>query len=139
MPDTVTSRWIYPPNWDGSTYTTRHGNRRYVKLITNVSDGSGESDVVKIDMSNHKTVDGIAASKLVLDRVECILYGFTRVLLEFDVSTDETLIVLQDTCDLKFPGGISPDGTGGTGDVILTTAGAAAGNTYTITLHYRVK
>lgn len=143
MADTVTSRWVYPPNWDGSTYSTGQINKRHVLRITSLCDGTGESGVVKINISDHLNEAGATATVIVLEKLEYSVQGFTTVTLLFDHTADVTVAILNDleegTKDWTKVGGIVDNGSGGAGDLLLTTAGDTAGDTYDITLTYRVK
>ena len=143
MADAVTSRYVYPPNWDGATYAANQRTKRFVKRITNVCDGTGESGVVKIDISAHKNEAGTTATVIVLEKLEYSVQGFTTVTLLFDHTTDVTVAILIDleegVKDWTNVGGLVDNGSGGAGDLLLTTTGNTAGDTYDITMTYRVK
>jgi len=139
MADTVTAKWLYPPNWDGY-YPTNQGHKRYVKMLTNISDATGETNVRKITVADHLTTEGKQATKLVLEKISCIGYGLTSIVLNFDVASKEVAAVLPDTYEVVFPGGgVSTSDEEGTGDLLLTTNGAASGSSYALIITYRVK
>lgn len=118
------------------------GTKKYVVRITNESDGTGESGVVKVDKSTLTTTDGAEPSKFVVDRIEWTVTGFNYVTLAFDHDTDDELAVLSGSGykDYEDVGGLSdPASSGGTGDIILTTDGAFDGASYDITLYLRMK
>lgn len=119
------------------------GKRRRIIQCQNVSDGTGESDVVKVDVSTLVGPNGSAPTTAVIERVEYNIQGFTSVRIEFDATTDSKAITLgtgMGVLDWTFGGGIiDPKASGYTGDVLFTTAGAVSGATYDITLFLRLK
>lgn len=119
------------------------GRRRYVARFTNVSDGTGESAVKKVDVSTLVGPDGTPPTHTVIEWVEYDIQGFTDVRLLFDATTDDTAVILgpgQGSLDFTGYGGLKdPKSSGTTGDIMLTTTGAASGDTYTITLALRLK
>lgn len=141
MSDTVTTRYIYPPNWDGFYEASDIGHQRYTVQLTCVSDGTGESDVRKIIVADHLNREGATATSLVIEEIRCVGYGFTSLTLSFDRDPEVTLAVIGDTETYKYrrEGGLADNGVGGTGDVFLTSAGANSGDTYDLTIIYRVK
>lgn len=128
MADTVTTKTIF------------NSPRKLVVELTNLSDGTGESNVVKVDKSTFTGLNGIEPSKLV---VEKIVYDVSsmRVLLTWDQTSDETIAVLQGhgCLNWKKSGGNIGANSGGAGDILLTTANHAVGDGYQITLHLRKK
>lgn len=116
---------------------------RYSVRLTNVSDATGESAVVKVDKSGLTgPLRGVEPGSLTLEEARWSIQGFTSVRLFWDHTADDEMMVLsgQGYEDFRPQGGLrDPRSTGGTGDVLLTTAGAASGATYDITLHFRKK
>ena len=142
MADEVFIDWIYPPNWNGETNV---GYRRITVNFTGVSDATGETDVVKVNLSEWRTRNGNVPSKTVVERIHYSIDGLT-LRLEWDRTPDK-LIALLDGADgpmdgemdwTKF-GGKVDDGEGGTGDIILTTTDYTSGDTYNVTLTLRLK
>jgi hypothetical protein len=116
-------------------------NRRAIRL-TNVSDGTGESAVVKIDKSAFTGPDGTEPTTISIEEIFWNIQGFTSIRLFWDHTTDDEIVVLSGSGYLDFTklGGLDdPASSGETGDVILTTAGAVSGATYTIVLVVRFK
>lgn len=128
MADTVTTKVVFS------------GKRRYVVHLTNTSDGTGESNVVKVDKSTLTGLNGAEPSKLVIEKIHYDVASM-RVLLTWDQTSDETIAVLQNIGKLDWTkqGGLVGANTGGTGDILLTTANQASGDGYDITLHLRLK
>lgn len=131
MPDTVTSETIY------------NGRRRKIVHLTNVSDGSGESGVIKVDISTITFGDGRVPTYSTVDMVDYNIQGFSSVRLYWDHTTDDEITILPEGAGCIHFGALGgktdPRTTGGTGDILLTTAGAASGATYDITLYLRPK
>lgn len=131
MADAVTSEYVF------------NGQKRKLLHLTNISDGTGESDVVKIDVSALTFESGLTPTYVTVDRIEYNIQGFTSVLLEFDATTDDELAVLPSGMGaidfFAYGGKTDPKTTGTTGDVLLTTAGAASGATYDIRIEFRPK
>ena len=115
--------------------------RRRVYRFTNISDGTGESGVVKIDKSAITGPDGTEPSKIVVEKIEYDISGMT-VRLYWDHTTDDEIAVISGAgyMDWTSVGGlVDPGSAGDTGDVLLTTNAHTAGDTYTITLYVRLK
>ena len=131
MADTVDSKVIFA------------GTRRRVVRLTNVSDATGESAVVKVDVSALTGPDGTAPTYTVVEEIQYAIQGFTSVRLFWDATTDDEIAVLPAGSGylsyVDAGGMVDPKSSGTTGDIVLTTAGAVAGATYDITLVIRLK
>lgn len=127
MADTVTSTKIVD------------GPKKVVYKFTNSSDGTGESAVLKVDVSALETgPGGKTCTGVSIDSIIFITTGM-KVKLLWDATTDETILeVPEDVAgELIFDhiGGIpKTTATGVTGDILFTTTGHAAGDGYTIIL-----
>ena len=119
------------------------GTRRHTVRLTNISDGTGETTVVKVDASTLIGPSGSAPSRLMVEKVEGTVQGFSSVHLFFDATTNDELAVLGSGytyLDWNFEGGsVDPASSGTTGDILLTTIGATATATYDITITFRLK
>lgn len=114
------------------------GRRNYKIKLTNISDGTGESAVSKIDISTLVGPDGTnAPSYFAVHSIEYDVQGFTSVVLYFDATADDELAILSGQGFFNYDGALfnDPQSTGTTGDIKLTTNGATSGATYDITLH----
>ncbi len=121
--------------------TVFSGIRRQVVHLTNESDGTGESAVVKVDISS-KTYKGLPAGSSTIDMIEYSVAGFNYVVLEWAHDTNDEIAILsgQGLIEWRDVGGKKdPRSAGGTGDMVLTTDVAADGAMYDITIHYRPK
>ena len=146
MSDTVNVRWIYPPNPAGYL-PDKGGFKRVVLQLTGVSDGTGETDVVKLKLSDLRTPSGNVPSRTAIERIEYQVYGLT-VTLEWDRRPHETIAVLNaavgaDSGSRSYRSGgglVDPGESGdGTGDILLTTTNADSGDSYDINLVVRLK
>lgn len=115
-----------------SSQTIIDGARNVVMKFTNTSDGTGEAAVLKVDVS---ALSG-APSTVSIKRIHYSVAGMVVRLL-WDATTDVTIVDLQgdghlDAC--AFGGLPNNAGAGVTGDILLTTVGHTAGDSYTIIL-----
>ena len=127
MADTVTSQ------------TIQDGERVAVLKFTNVSDGTGESAVKKVDVSALTTNSaGESCTSVSIARIYWACVGM-RVNIEFDASTNVLAIPLpadstgDEYYDL-FSGIPNNAGSGVTGDIDFTTVGHSSGDAYSIIL-----
>ena len=126
MADAVTSQTVFD------------GERVAVMKFTNISDGTGETAVLKVDVSAlNPSAFGKACDGVTLDRIHASINGMSVSLL-WDADTDVPAVILAPgmyTFDhgkrIQIPNNA---GTGKTGDVLFTTIGASAGDTYSIVL-----
>lgn len=111
------------------------------KLVVNImslSDGTGESAVIKVDKSTFTGPNGLEPSELRIDKICGDCSGMTLYLYA-DHTTDVVVARIGGTgifCkDLQNVGGLHTSGAGDTGDITLTTAGHTAGDSYDLTLY----
>lgn len=123
-----------------TTTTVFNGISKLVVHLTNVSDGTGESAVVKVDKSTFTGPNGLEPTNFVFEKIEYDVSSM-RVHIQLDRTTDQTVAVLQGIgcLDWRASGGLLKASAGDTGDVLLTTANHAAGDGYDITLYLRKK
>lgn len=129
--------------------TLYNGDGRHGKVIHMVGViDTAETDVAKVDISTYTTPLGATPTYTVIDKIEYSVGGAGYVLLEWDGDTDDEIAVLtgQGCIDwTSFGGKVDPRTAGGTGDILLTTAGTAAAIsatnivTYDIVLYLRMK
>ena len=123
-----------------ATQTIQDGGETAIFRFTNVSDGTGESAVTKIDVSGLTTNP---VTKMSCDSVSIEKIWFSNigmgVKIYFDATTDVLVIQLPadwtDELDFSEFSGI-PDnaGSGTTGDIQFTTVGHSSGDSYTIVI-----
>ena len=110
--------------------------------FTNISDGTGESAVKKIDVSALSTnQQGQACTRVTIDEIWWQCNGM-KVQVLFDASTDLLCIKLGENQsghhDYSSFGGLTNNaGSGVTGDIMFTTVGHSSADTYTITMKVR--
>ena len=125
MADAVTSQTIID------------GSKTAVLKFTNVSDGSGESAVTKVDVSALSSNSiGQSCTGASIRKIWWQCIGM-KVQILFDASTDVLAIELGENQsgyhDYSHFGGIPNNaGSGKTGDIQFTTVGHASGDTYTV-------
>ena len=114
------------------------GTRRYIVRLTNISDGTGESAVKKVDISTLTNGKGVAPTRVNVESIQWSIQGFSSVKLLWDHTTDDELAVLgagNGYRDFSQAGVLKdPSSAGDTGDILLTTVGASATATYDIVL-----
>ena len=113
-------------------------NRRAVIKLTNISDGTGESAVTKVDVSGLATNEGRTCTGVTIEKIWWQCVGM-KVNILFDASTDVLAIQLGENQsgdhDYSAFGGLPNNaGSGVTGDIKFTTVGHSSGDTYTIIL-----
>lgn len=105
--------------------------------FTNVSDGTGETAVTKVDISNLAVVP----DEVRIDKIKYAIFG-QQVTLLWDASTNVTATVLpagQDEFDFTDAPITNNAGAGKTGDILLTTANPDSGDAYDLTLYMTKK
>lgn len=122
-----------------TTQTIIDGERNCVIKFTNVSDGTGESAVAKVDVSAlASNAAGVACSEVRVLRISHAVVGMSVQLL-LDATSNVLLAELAESSnghmDFKDFGGLPNNaGSGKTGDILFTTKGHSSGDTYSITL-----
>ena len=116
MADAVTSQTLFD------------GDKHVVMKFTNISDGSGESAVKKVDVSAlNSDIYGNTCSSVAIEKIWWQCIGM-KVRLFFDATSDAFIIELGENQsgyhDYSEFGGIANNaGSGKTGDVDFTTVG----------------
>ena len=130
-----------------TSQTLSDGDRVAVVKFTNISDGSGEASVKKVDVS--ALANNSAGAACALATIEQVWYdiGGMRVALEWNATTNVVAAVLGGSAavgtasgymDFRSFGGIkNTEASGVNGDIDLTTHGHTAHDHYTIVLQLR--
>jgi len=131
----------------------QNDKRAYKLHLTCISDGTNETNVVKVDKSTLQSISGGAPSRLDIASVRWNIQGMGYVKLAWDHTTPDTALVLSGNGYDSFSGdgfpeagGVSgnspsqgllkdPQSAGGTGNLLLTTFGATGNSSYDITLN----
>lgn len=118
-----------------SSQTILDGPRNAVIKFTNTSDGTGEAAVLKVDVSG---LSGAPAS-VTITKIHYSVAGMVVRLL-WDANADVTIVDLQGDgclCCEGFGGLTNNGGAGVTGDILLTTVGHTANDSYTIIIEMK--
>jgi|TARA_A100000172_G_C3022066_1_gene103457 hypothetical protein len=122
-----------------TSQTIQDGEKTAILKFTNVSDGTGESAVKKVDVSAlTKNSAGQTCTSVAVSRIYWACVGM-RVNIEFDASTNVLVMPLpadstgDEYYDL-FTGIPNNAGSGVTGDIDFTTVGHSSGDAYSIIL-----
>jgi len=125
-----------------TSQTIEDGGKNLVMKFTNISDGTGESAVAKIDVSalNTEPSTGASCSRVVLQRI-----WFSNIGMGFKLYWNATtnMFICQapkdwsDTWDftdssITLPGIPNNAGSGINGDLLLTTNDHTSGDTYSV-------
>jgi hypothetical protein len=122
-----------------ASQTILDGERLFIAKYTNLSDGTGETGVVKVDVSTlNPNSFGLACNGVKINKIYATTHGMqVRVL--WDATTDVFAWVIPQNSnylmDFSSFGGIPNNaGAGVTGDILFTTQDASAGDSYTVVL-----
>ena len=130
MADAVTSQTIFD------------GDKTVIQKFTNISDGTGESEVKKVDVSALTTNGhGQTCTSVTIEKIWWQCVGM-KTRLFFDATSNAFIIELGENQsgyhDYSSFGGLKNNaGSGVTGDILFTTVGHSSADTYTITLEMR--
>ena len=123
MADVVTSQTLFD------------NERTAIMKFTNISDGTGESAITKVNVSLlTPSASGQACTRVTVTKIYISNHGM-EVRMFFDASTDMPFFLSSgsatQTLDMSAFGGITNNGgTGATGDIVFSTADASSGDTY---------
>ena len=115
------------------------GDRLYIAKFTDISDGSGESAVTKINVANLAPNQfGLACNGVIINKIWAMTDGMGVNIL-WDATADVIAVTIpqNEMYVMSFQefGGIQNNsGAGKNGNVLFTTTGASAGDRYTIVL-----
>ena len=126
-----------------ASQTLIDGDRVAILKFTNISDGTGESGVIKVDVSALSAPAGKVCSTVSIDRIYASTVGMGVDIL-WDATTDVVAMTLGPNQFYEYQfddiGGLwNNSGAGKTGDVLFSTIGAASGDRYTIILYVSKK
>ena len=127
MADAVTSQTIFD------------GSKRAIMKFTNISDGTGENKVLKVDVTTLRaSASGKACDGVTITKIHAATHGM-EVQIWWDATTDVLAwIVPQNnayTFDFEKIGGLTNNaGAGVNGNVLFSTVDASIGDMYAVTL-----
>ena len=118
-----------------TSQTLLDGERLAIMKFTNISDGTGESAVLKVDVSALTASNsGKTCTKVTVTKIYVATHGM-EVRMLWDATTDVPFFLSApnnvQTLDMSNFGGITNNsGAGSTGDIVFSMADASAGDTY---------
>jgi hypothetical protein len=122
-----------------ASQTLFDGERMAIMKFTNISDGTGENKVLKVDVSalNPSNAGG-ACDGVTITKIHASTHGM-EVLMYWDATTDVVIQTIPQntsyTLDYEKFGGLTNNaGAGKNGDILFSTSDASAGDEYTIVL-----
>jgi hypothetical protein len=122
-----------------TSQTILDGERLFIAKFTNLSDGTGETAVTKIDVSTlNPNSFGLACNGVKINKIYGTTHGL-QIRILWDATTDQFAWVIPQNSnylmDFSSFGGIPNNaGAGKTGDLAFTTQDASAGDSYTVVL-----
>jgi len=122
-----------------ASQTLLDGERLFIGKFTNISDGTGETAVVKINVSTLSVnAYGRACNGVKINKIWSTTHGM-EVRILWDATTDLfTWMIPQNSnylMDFSSFGGLQNNaGTGSNGNLLFTTADASAGDMYSIVI-----
>lgn len=149
---TVTTKWIYPPNWDENPPPDGHqGSRLWIVQLTGESGAASEEDTVrKIDISELRTQNGLVPTRCIIEEIRYDTKGLNFIRFEWDRqgvvgSPEREIAIIPGVTSGKVEGPLvdpnpgDNNGVGNTGDIMITTDGGADGSVYNIQLVIKPK
>jgi len=122
-----------------TSQTIQDGQRTAIMKFTNLSDATGETNVVKVNVSDLEAQEttGAACTSVTVQSIQFVTYGLS-VRIDLDATANVLLATLpenySDTLDFSDYGVPNNAGGGVTGDILFSTIGAIAGDSYMVVL-----
>lgn len=122
-----------------TTQTLMDGERLAVMKFTNISDGTGENAVTKVNVSTLSPNSyGKACTGVIVNKISSVCHGM-EVRMYWDATTDVPFFLSTVNTnyenDFSKIGGITNNaGAGKNGNILFSTADATNGDTYTVVL-----
>jgi len=138
MAVTTNVEYIFPP----AQPTSGEWRQITVRITGVASDATELTDDVWVDLSALSGPNATTPSSVAVMGLEWSVQGFNYVNVEWDHTTDDSVALLTGSGEISFEhvGGFSdPGSAGGTGDIVVSTNGAAANATFTITGTFKLK
>jgi Ethanolamine utilization protein EutJ (predicted chaperonin) len=122
-----------------TSQTLLDGERLAIMKFTNISDGTGESAVTKVNVSAlARSNSGLACTGVTINKITSVCHGM-EVRMYWDATTDVPFFLSTINTnyenDFSRIGGITNNaGAGKNGNVVFSTSDQTAGDTYTVVL-----
>jgi hypothetical protein len=137
------TQYIFPPNWDGNVPETGGFKKVILHLTARCDDSdlnTDEADVIKLDISELRTTQGIEPVRTVIESLKWTVSGFNNVLLQWHRTPNETIATLAGKGEINHDLVDESDGEGDlTGNILLSSDGAQVGASYDIVMCVRLK
>jgi hypothetical protein len=122
-----------------TSQTLLDGERLAIMKFTNISDGTGETAVTKVNVSTlTPSASGKACTGVTVNKITSVCHGL-EVRMYWDATTDVPFFLSTINTnylnDFSNFGGITNNaGTGKNGNIVFSTSDQSAGDTYTVVL-----
>ena len=122
-----------------TSQTLLDGERLAIMKFTNISDGTGETAVTKVNVANlARSAAGLACTGVAVTKITSVCHGM-EVRMYWDATTDVPFFlstINTNYCnDFSDFGGITNNaGVGKNGNIVFSTADQTLGDTYTVVL-----
>ena len=122
-----------------TSQTLMDGERVVIMKFTNISDGTGESAVTKVNVANlNPSQSGKACTGVSILKIASVCHGM-EVRMYWDATTDVPFFMSAVNTNYendfsKFGGITNNSGAGKNGNIVFSTADASVGDTYTVVL-----
>ena len=122
-----------------TSQTLIDGERLAIMKFTNISDGTGETAVTKVNVANlASSGSGKACTGVIVNKITSVCHGM-EVRMYWDATTDVPFFmstINTNYCnDFSEFGGITNNaGTGKNGNILFSTSDQTNGDTYTVVL-----
>ena len=122
-----------------TSQTLLDGERLAIMKFTNISDGTGETAVTKVNVANlARSASGLACTGVSVTKITSVCHGM-EVRMYWDATTDVPFFMSTINTnyenDFSSFGGITNNaGAGKNGNIVFSTADQTNGDTYTVVL-----
>lgn len=122
-----------------TSQTLMDGERIAIMKFTNISDGTGETAVTKVNVANlARNGAGLACTGVIVSKISSVCHGM-EVRMLWDATTDVpfflgTVNTNYENDFSKFGGITNNAGAGKNGNIVFSTADQTNGDTYTVVL-----
>ena len=122
-----------------TSQTLMDGERVAIMKFTNISDGTGETAVTKVNVANlARNGAGLACTGVIVNKISSVCHGL-EVRMYWDATTDVPFFLSTINTnyenDFSNIGGITNNsGAGKNGNILFSTADQSLGDTYTVVL-----
>lgn len=122
-----------------TSQTLMDGERLAIMKFTNISDGTGETAVTKVNVANlAASGSGKPCTGVIVNKITSVCHGL-EVRMYWDATTDVPFFLATVNTnyenDFTNIGGITNNsGAGKNGNIVFSTADTSAGDTYTVVL-----